>query len=83
MGEKYGEAYRTWWAPETRLKDMDRQGWDVQVLLPTRSNGNFGCTVSLKDAELVAAYCRAYNNGAHDYCSVNSQRLHFISRVTH
>ena len=25
----------TWWAPETRLEDMDRQGWDVQVLLPT------------------------------------------------
>jgi len=47
------------------------------------SNGNFGCTVSLKDAELGAAYCRAYNNWAHDYCSVNSQRLHFISRVTH
>ena len=83
MEGKYGDAYHTWWAPETRLKDMDRQGWDAQVLLPTGNNGNCGCTVSLKDAELGAAYCSAYNNWAHDYCSVNSQRLHFISRVTH
>jgi predicted TIM-barrel fold metal-dependent hydrolase len=81
MEEKYGEAYRTWWAPETRLKDMDRHGWDIQVLLPTGSNGNFGCTVALKDAELGAAYCRAYNNWAHDYCSVNPKRLHFIAVV--
>ncbi len=81
MEEKYGEAYRTWWAPETRLKDMDRYGWDIQVLLPTGSNGNFGCTVALKDAELGAALCRAYNNWAHDYCSVDSRRLKFIAVV--
>ena len=82
-GREVRRGLSHWWAPETRLKDMDRQGWDVQVLLPMGSNGNCGCTVSLKDAELGAGYCRAYNNWAHDYCSVNSQRLHFISRVTH
>ena len=81
MEAKYGEAYRTWWAPETRLKDMDRYGWDVQVLLPTGSNGNFGCSVALKDAELGAALCRAYNNWAHEYCSVNPKRLKFIAVV--
>ena len=26
MQEKYGEAFRTWWAPQTRIKDMDRYG---------------------------------------------------------
>ena len=41
MEEKYGEAYYTWWSAETRLKDMNRYGWDIQVLLPTGSNGNF------------------------------------------
>jgi uncharacterized protein len=68
-------------APETRLKDMDRYGWDVQVLLPTGSNGNFGCSVALKDAELGAALCRAYNNWANEYCSVNPKRLKFIAVV--
>ena len=81
MAEKYGEAYNTWWAPETRLKDMDRYGWDIQVLLPTGSNGNFGCNVALKDADLGAALCRAYNNWAHDYCSVDSKRLKFIAVI--
>ncbi|HWP56656.1 MAG TPA: amidohydrolase family protein [Candidatus Acidoferrales bacterium] len=81
MEEKYGEAYRTWWAPQTRLKDMDRFGWDIQVLLPTGSNGNFGCTVALKDAELGAALCRAYNNWARDYCSADSKRLKFIAVI--
>ena len=79
MAEKYGEAYHTWWAPETRLKDMDRYGWDIQVLLPTGSNGNFGCSVALKDAPLGAALCRAYNNWAHDYCSGDPRRLKFIA----
>ncbi len=79
MAEKYGEAYRTWWAPETRLNDMDRHGWDIQVLLPTGSNGNFGCSVAIKDEALGAAFCRAYNNWARDYCSVNPRRLKFIA----
>ena len=81
MAEKYDEAYNTWWAPATRLKDMDRYGWDIQVLLPTGSNGNFGCNVALKDADLGAALCRAYNNWAHDYCSVDSKRLKFIAVI--
>ena len=76
-----GDAFHTWWAPESRLSDMDRYGWDIQVLLPTGSNGNFGCTVALKDAALGAALCRAYNNWAHDYCSADPTRLKFIAVV--
>src|SRR6266508_5079434 len=48
MEEKYGEAYRQWWSPQIRLKDMDRFGWDIQVLLPTGNNGNFAYRVALK-----------------------------------
>jgi uncharacterized protein len=62
LEEKYGDAYRQWWSAEIRLKDMDRYGWDIQVLLPTGNNGNFAYRVALKDVELGAAMCRAYNN---------------------
>jgi predicted TIM-barrel fold metal-dependent hydrolase len=79
MEEKYGEAYKTWWSPETRLKEMDRYGWDIQVLLPTGNNGNFAYRVALKDLALGAAMCRAYNNWAHDYCSVDAKRLKFVA----
>jgi len=79
MEEKYGEAFRQWWSPEIRLKDMDRLGWDVQVILPTGNNGNFAYRVALKDLELGAAMCRAYNNWAHDYCSVEPKRLKFVA----
>lgn len=77
--EKYGEAYHTWWAPETRLKEMDRYGWDIQVLLPTGNNGNFAPRASLTNVELGAAMCRAYNNWARDYCSEDSSRLKFVA----
>ena len=79
MEEKYGEAFKTWWSPETRLNEMDRYGWDVQVLLPTGNNGNFAYRVALQDLELGAAMCRAYNNWAHEYCSVNPKRLKFVA----
>jgi hypothetical protein len=35
MADKYGEAYDKWWSPEIRLADMDRYGWDIQVILST------------------------------------------------
>jgi len=53
MESKYGEAYRQWWSSEIRLKDMDRYGWDIQVLLPTGNNGNFAYRVALKDINLA------------------------------
>ena len=51
------------------------------MLLPTGSNGNFGCSVALKNPDLGAALCRAYNNWAHDYCSTGAKRLKFIAVV--
>ena len=70
-GGKVRRGLQDWWSPETRLKEMDRYGWDIQVLLPTGNNGNFAYRVALKDLALGAAMCRAYNNWAHEYCGVN------------
>ena len=77
--EKYGEAYRQWWSAEIRLNDMDRYGWDIQVLLPTGNNGNFAYRVALQDVQLGAAMCRAYNNWCQEYCSVAPKRLKFVA----
>jgi predicted TIM-barrel fold metal-dependent hydrolase len=77
--EKYGEAYRQWWSPQIRLSDMDKHGWDIQVLLPSGNNGNFAYVVALKDLQLGAAMCRAYNNWCHEYCSVDPKRLKFVA----
>ncbi|MBM4262229.1 MAG: amidohydrolase [Deltaproteobacteria bacterium] len=79
MEEKYGEAYRQWWSPAIRLRDMDQFGWDIQVLLPTGNNGNFAYRVALKDLQLGAAMCRAYNNWCHEYCSADPKRLKFVA----
>jgi uncharacterized protein len=79
MEQKYGEAYRQWWSPQIRLSDMDKFGWDIQVLLPTANNGNFAYRVALKDLELGAAMCRAYNNWCRDYCSADPARLKFVA----
>src|SRR5436190_17664437 len=64
-----------------RLTVLSKQhyGWDIQVLLPTGNNGNFAYRVALKDIHLGAAMCRAYNNWAHDYCSINPKRLKFVA----
>jgi predicted TIM-barrel fold metal-dependent hydrolase len=79
LEEKYGDAFRQWWSPEIRVKDMDKYGWQIQVLLPTGNNGNFAFRAALKDVEVGAAMCRAYNNWCHDYCSYDSSRLKFVA----
>jgi predicted TIM-barrel fold metal-dependent hydrolase len=79
LEEKYGDAYREWWSPAIRLRDMDRFGWDLQVLLPTGNNGNFAYIVALDHPDLGAAMCRAYNNWCADYCSADSKRLKFVA----
>lgn len=79
MKDKYGEAYDHWWSPEIRLKDMDRFGWDIQVILST--NGNRIMETSLKNPEVGAAMARAYHNWCHDYCSADPARLKFTATL--
>ena len=57
--------------PALRLADMDEEGIDVAVLYGTASLGFWG----LADAELAAAYCRAYNDWLAEYCAADPARL--------
>jgi predicted TIM-barrel fold metal-dependent hydrolase len=79
MAEKYGDAYDAWWSPEIRLRDMDRYGWDIQVILST--NGNRIMEVGLEDSETAFAMARAYHNWCRDYASVDSRRLKFTATL--
>ena len=79
MADKYGEAYDRWWSPDIRLKDMDRYGWDIQVILST--NGNRVMEAALEDAEVGLAMARAYHNWCHEYASADSARLKFTATL--
>ena len=79
MADKYGEAYEKWWSPDIRLKDMDRYGWDIQVILST--NGNRIMEVGLEDPEIAFAMARAYHNWCRDYSGADPARLKFIATV--
>ena len=79
MADKYGEAYDKWWSPEIRLKDMDRYGWDIQVILST--NANRIMETAIKNPEVGAAMARAYHNWCHDYASAAPGRLKFTATL--
>ncbi|MBM3926183.1 MAG: amidohydrolase [SAR202 cluster bacterium] len=77
--KKYGDAWRDWWSPKSRLNDMNKFGWDVQVALPT--GGHLGAQISRKDIPLGAAIVRAYNNWAKDFCDQTDHRVKFAAVV--
>ncbi len=77
MDAKFGHAFRDNWSMESRLKDMDNEGWDIQVCLPTKA-------VSLPDfvePEVQGAMCLAYNDWAHDFCSGAPERVKFTATL--
>ena len=77
MDAKFGHAFRDSWSLESRLKDMDTEGWDIQVCLPTNGAG----APVHEDPEVAVALCRAYNNWAHDFCSGAPERVKFTAVV--
>jgi len=58
--------------PAERIKDLDYEGVDVNLMLPS---GWFGTWTSGDDVELEAGMYRAYHRWMHDYCSDYPQRL--------
>lgn len=61
------------WDPHERLKVMDAERVDISVLYPTM--GLFWEGWMGDDRELLAAYCRAYNNWIWDFCATDPTRL--------
>ena len=77
MDNKFGHAFRDGWTLESRIKDMDTEGWDIQVCLPTKA-------VSLPGfipEDVQGAMCLAYNSWAHDFCSGAPERIKFTATV--
>jgi predicted TIM-barrel fold metal-dependent hydrolase len=63
--------------PHARIKDMDEEGVDVSILYPS-----IGLTYGgMRDPELAAACCRAYNNWMADFCKPYPQRLYNVAPV--
>ena len=61
------------WDPHERLAVMDSERIDVSVLYPTM--GLFWEGWMGDDRDLLAAYCRAYNDWVWDFCATDAQRL--------
>ena len=78
LTEKFANGYDNWWSAESRLRDMDEQGWDIQVMLATNAAVSAAYN---REPVVYAAMCRAYNNWANEYCSAAPERLKFCAQV--
>jgi predicted TIM-barrel fold metal-dependent hydrolase len=63
--------------PHARLKDMDSEQIDISILCPSVGLG----FVAIKDPEVSAVGCRAYNNWMADFCRVAPDRLYSVAPV--
>ncbi len=77
MDAKFGHAFRDGWTLESRIKDMDTEGWDIQVCLPTKAVSLPGFIPD----DVQGAMCVAYNSWAHDFCSGAPERIKFTATV--
>jgi len=58
--------------PAARIRDMDIEGIDVNLMLPS---GWFGCWTTIKDVGLETALYEAYHRWMADYCAAFPSRL--------
>jgi uncharacterized protein len=61
--------------PKPRLRDMDVQGIDQVMIIPT----DIDTYPWIQSATGARAMCKAYNDWAHEYCQENPQRLYFAA----
>jgi 2-methylisocitrate lyase-like PEP mutase family enzyme/predicted TIM-barrel fold metal-dependent hydrolase len=58
--------------PMARIADLDFEGVDVNLMLPS---GWFGCWTAIDDTSIELSMYRAYNRWMSDYCSAYTERL--------
>ena len=63
--------------PKARLRDMDVQGIDQVMIIPT----DIDTYPWLQDAVGAKAMCKAYNEWAYEYCQANPERLYFAAML--
>jgi predicted TIM-barrel fold metal-dependent hydrolase len=61
--------------PKPRLRDMDVQGIDQVMIIPT----DIDTYPWIQNAMGARAMCKAYNDWAHEYCQENPERLYFAA----
>lgn len=71
--QRFARTREEGFSATARIRDMDEQGVDVQVIYPTVGGQILG--KPFKDVELLAAVCRAYNTWSLEYCSTDPDRL--------
>jgi predicted TIM-barrel fold metal-dependent hydrolase len=74
MPEKYKGACQDGWSAESRLRDMERYGWDKQVALQGSTLG--WDRLQGRDQGLLWAMSRAYNNWSRAFCDTDPKRLY-------
>lgn len=66
--------------PQARLKDMDIEGRDIDVLYPSMM---LACNNPwFQNPPYISAFCRAYNNWLAHFCTVSPKRLKGVAVVT-
>jgi predicted TIM-barrel fold metal-dependent hydrolase len=63
--------------PKARLRDMDVQGIDQVMIIPT----DIDTYPWLQNAVGAKAMCKAYNDWAYEYCQENPERLYFAAML--
>ena len=67
--------HRGSYEPKPRLKDMDTQGIDQVMIIPT----DIDTYPWIQSSTGARAMCKAYNDWAYDYCQENPERLFFAA----
>ena len=80
MRDKYGQAYEEEFTVESRLRDMDRLGWDKMVLVDNFPAPMRGIHEGA-DQALLWACARAYNDWSHAFAQTDPSRLKMVGVV--
>ncbi len=69
--------HRGSYEPKPRLRDMDVQGIDQVMIIPT----DIDTYPWIQDAVGARAMCKAYNDWAYEYCQEDPERLYFAAML--